>query len=708
MRQSRLVPGALLGLAVTAGAQAAELEEILVTAEFRPVNLLEQPASTSVVTQADIQQRAAQHLEEVLNLAPNVNYAGGTARARFYQVRGIGERSQFQEPINPSIGFVIDGVDFSGLGSVGTLFDVEQVEVLRGPQGTLHGANALAGLINVRTAAPENEPGLSVQAGAGNYDMWNLGVVGTGPLVKDTLLYRIAVHEYRSDGFTENDYLDRDDVEARDETSVRGKLRWLAGDNSSLDLTAFYADVDNGYDAFSLNNTRHTLSDQPGRDRQESSALALDWRTALGAVDLESALTWATSDSEYSYDEDWTYVGYAPDQGEYSSFDRFLRDRDSYSAELRLLSTEQSRLFGGRGDWVAGLYYLGNREDLERQYTYLASDFHSRYDTDTLAVFGQLDTRLTDRLTLLSGLRLEQRQTDYSDSNAVASDPDKDLWGGRLTLEYQLTDEQMLYAGVSRGYRANGVNAGILSSMAAYDDPAVLDQLRSVQTYDEESLLNYEAGFKGSLLDNRLRARLALFYMDREDQQVKGSLVIPRDNNSTDFIDHTNNAAGGNNYGLELELDWLATEALSLYAHLGLLETEFEDYIIPATGDDLSDRDLSGRDQAHAPGYQYAVGGRYSFGGNFYARLDLEGKDAFYFSDRHDLKAPAFDLLHMRVGYASDRWEVALWGRNLTDEDYYVRGFGSFGNDPRKGWVTEPYYQYGDPRTFGVSARYSF
>ncbi|WP_116368631.1 TonB-dependent receptor [Parahaliea mediterranea] len=698
--RQRLLP-ALIALAGSAPLAAAQLEEILVTAEFRPVDLLQQPNSTSVVTQDDIRQRAAQHLEDVLNLAPNVNFAGGTSRARFFQIRGIGERSQYQEPLNPSIGFIIDGVDFSGLGTAGTLFDVEQVEVLRGPQGTLHGANALAGLINVRTAAPENEPSLSVEGTLGNYDTWSTGMVGTGPLIKDSLLYRVAIQEYRSDGYFENDYLGRDDTNGRNETSVRGKLRWLASDTATLDITAFYVDADNGFDAFSLDNTRHTLSDQPGHDRQESTALALDWRQSLAAFDLEASLSLATSDTEYAFDEDWSFVGIAPDL-EYSSYDQYLRDRDSTSAQLRLLSNEQSRLFGGRSDWVAGLYYLGDREDLLRRYTYLDSDFSSRYDTDTYAAFGQLDTRLSERLNLITGARVERRNTDYSDSNNVASDPGKTLWGGRVTLEYTVSDEHMLYAGLSRGYRANGVNAGILASMNAYDDPAVISQLERVQTFDDESLLNYEAGYKGRLLDNRLGLRVAAFYMDRIDQQVKGSLVIVRDDNSTTFLDHVSNAAEGENYGLEAEADWVVSERLSVYAHVGLLETEFKDYV-NAAGDDLS-----GRDQAHAPGYQYATGARYTFGGGFYARLDLEGKDDFYFSDRHTLKAPAFDLLHMRIGYSADNWSVALWGRNLTDEDYFVRGFGSFGNDPRKAYVTEPYLQYGEPRTFGVYGRYTF
>ncbi|MFT6275584.1 MAG: outer membrane receptor protein involved in Fe transport, partial [Halioglobus sp.] len=228
------------------------LTEIVVTAEFRPVTLQNQASSASVVSALDIRERAAQHLEEVLNLAPNVNYSSGSSRARYYQIRGIGERSQFQEPLNASVGFVIDDIDMSGLGSAGTLFDVDQIEVLRGPQGTLHGANALAGLINIQTAQPQQEAAGRIEVGVAEYNSWNIGAVSTGPIINNTLLYRLAINTNQSDGFIDNDYLSRDDINNRDETTVRGKLRWLASDQSTLDLTAMVIDIDNGYDAFSL------------------------------------------------------------------------------------------------------------------------------------------------------------------------------------------------------------------------------------------------------------------------------------------------------------------------------------------------------------------------------------------------------------------------------------------------------------------------
>jgi iron complex outermembrane receptor protein len=687
--------------ATSVAADTRALEEVIVTAELRSAPLLSQVGSTSVISAQDIREREAQHLEGVLALAPNVNFAGGTSRARFFQIRGVGERSQFQEPLNPSIGLVIDGIDFSGLGGAGTLFDVSQVEILRGPQGTLHGANALAGLINIRSAAPENEPGLRLEASLADYDGWSTGVVGTGPLITDKLLYRLAVNKFESDGFIDNDHLGRSDTNGQDETTLRGKLRWLPGTRDTVDLTALYIDVDNGYDAFSLDNTRNTLSDEPGKDKQESKALALEWQRELDQLRLESSLTGASSKSTYSFDEDWSFVGIAPDL-EYSSTDQYKRERDSYSATVRLLSGENGRIFQDSTDWVAGFYYLGDREQLRRQYTYLDNDFSSNYDTDTYALFGQLDTQLNDQWKVISGLRAERRYTDYDDNNGVDSSPDKDLWGGRLALQYTIDNNRMTYAEISRGYRANGINATILASLETSDDPEISDQLRALQYFDEESLINYELGFKGSLLENTLQTRLAVFYMDRDDQQVKGSLGILRPDGSTAFIDYTSNAASGNNYGMELELNWLATDRLMLFANLGLLKTEFDEYI------DADGNDLSGRDQAQAPEYQYAVGGHWDIGAGFYLRLDVEGRDSAYFSDRHDLKSPSYDLLNTRVGYSNEQWSIALWARNLTDEDYYVRGFGTFGNDPRKEYAVEPYYQYGEPRVIGVSTSVTF
>ncbi len=154
---------------------AAVIEEIIITADFRENTLMDSTTSISVVDQNAIQRRAADQLEEILNLAPNLNYSAGASRGRYLQIRGIGERSQFVDPVSPSVGLTIDGVDFSTMGNAATLFDVAQVDILRGPQGTKFGASAMAGLVNVQSNAPTSQSEGRIKAGMGNYGRQELG-----------------------------------------------------------------------------------------------------------------------------------------------------------------------------------------------------------------------------------------------------------------------------------------------------------------------------------------------------------------------------------------------------------------------------------------------------------------------------------------------------------------------------------------------------
>ncbi len=218
-------------------AAAAEntIEEIVVTADFRSRSELEMATSVTVMTEAVIKSRSAQHFEELANAIPNVNYASGSNRARFFQIRGIGERSQFVAPINPSVGFLVDNVDFSGAATIATMMDVEQVEVLRGPQGTRYGANALAGLINVKTNDPEDRFDANLKVGAADYNTQTVSAMVTGPLT-EAVSARLAVGTNRSDGFYENSFLQTKRNNSQDEQSIRAKLKAEMSDNWQLNL----------------------------------------------------------------------------------------------------------------------------------------------------------------------------------------------------------------------------------------------------------------------------------------------------------------------------------------------------------------------------------------------------------------------------------------------------------------------------------------
>ena len=332
-----------------------------------------------------------------------------------------------------------------------------------------------------------------------------------------------------------------------------------------------------------------------------------------------------------------------------------------------------------------GIYALQTREDLTRIYTY-DSDFNSEFDFTNLAIFTQLDTSITDQWQFSTGLRLEQRDASYKDSRAVAFNPKENFWGGRLALQYFPSEGKMLYTSLSRGYKAGGFNT----------DGSLDADLRQ---FDAEYLVELELGAKLSLADDTLQLKVAIFYDQRRDQQVKSSQLRVRANNSTEFVEYLGNAARGTNRGFELESRWLTNDNLTLFANIGLLQARFDEFVNEAG------ENLAGRDQAQAPAYTYNLGANIDIG-YWHTSVSVDGKDEFYFSDRHSLTSTAYTLLNANISYIQPRWKLSFWGRNLTNKDYTIRGFGSFGNDPRKGYITEPYVQYGEPRMIGVSAEY--
>jgi outer membrane receptor protein involved in Fe transport len=669
-------------------ADPVELDAVTVSADFRSSELQTIPASISVVSEEVIEQRSARHIEEILAIIPNVNYASGSSRGRYFQIRGIGERSQFVAPLNPSVGTFVDGVDFTGFGGAATLMDVEQVEVLRGSQGTRFGANALAGVINVKAAEPSADSKGYVKLHSESYNGYGMEAAHGGA-ISENLLYRAAIGKKVSDGYIENTTLDKKDTNNIDELTSRLKLRWLASENLTFDLSALYLDIDNGYDAFSLDENRKTRSDEPGHDRQESVAFTLDsnWKIS-DAVTMEGILTTNRTDAEYGYDEDWTDPVFQPG---YQAFDNYQRDIKRDSVELRWLSGPEGRV--ANSDWLVGVYYQNSSIDLTRDYTY-SSIFNSEYKTESASIFSELNTSLTDDLILTSGLRLENWKSDYSDNNAIAGDNDENLIGGKLALEYTTSSADLVYASITRGYKAGGFNGEV-------DLPS--EELRD---FDTEYQWNYEVGSKFSALQERMNHRVSLFYTDRQDLQLKSSTAIDNGSGGVSFVDYTTNAGKGFSYGLEWEMDWQVLSDLTWTTSLGLLKTEVTEHNNP----DSTSFNLEGREAAHAPAYTYATAINYALTNYVFVQVQLEGKDAFFYSDSHNFKSDAYSIVNARLAYQRDNFEVALYGKNLTDEEYGVRGFAGWDADPRSGsdYDETEFEQLGAPRVVGISTRVSF
>ena len=705
------------------------IDEIVVTAEFNQDNPFNLPLSVSVLDSDDINKRNASHLEDLLFMAPNVNYSTGASRGKFYQIRGIGERSEFTEPVNYSVGVIIDGIDFTGIALGASTFDIKQVEVLRGPQGTLYGANALAGLVNMVSNNPTKVFYSQIEGLVSEYGGRNINALISGTS-QSKIGYRVGIKNAKSDGYVRNVYLNKDDTNNLDETIAKAKFTKTI-DNTNLILNIFHGDIDNGYDAFSLDNTRVTYSDNPGHDRQKTTATSLKIERDLqGNNRFEALISYAESDLNYAYDEDWSNTDICNNtpcdssihgfDWWYSSFDSFKRDNKNHTLDIRYVYGSENF------PWVIGIYNRGQDINLIRQYTYLENDFKSSFDTKNSAIYGQFDGNITKKVKIIGGLRFERRKADYTDNNAPAPEgffciaiyprPEsclfnnqysnsENFWGGKLSIQNKINERTMIYGLVSRGYKPGGINI---------DGKINQENLN----YKSETMWNYETGVKTSLFNETLFLQASLFYQDREDVQTKQSLVtsiksgIEGDECPCTFTDYIGNAASGNNYGFELEFLWIINNKLEVSSSLGILETEFKNFrsyshinADPANGTFF---DLSGRDQSHAPNYQFNFLINYNFNENIFINFNIESKDEFYFSDRHGSKSDSYTLLNFLIGYKINTWEINLFGKNLTDEDYQTRGFGSFGNDPRKFYITEPYNQYAAPSVIGVSGKKSF
>ena len=704
---------ALAGLACAATAADEPIETITVRSGFRADAAEAVPASVSVIDAARIADSGAVNVEDLMGTIANLNWAGTGSRPRFFQIRGVGETEDYRGVPSNAVGVVVDDIDLTGVGMATSLYDLDQLEVLRGPHSTRFGGSAMAGLLYYSSAEPSAEAEGGAEATIGDDDLVSLAAHSGGQVgLHDDIRYRVAVQSHKQNGYRDNAYLGSDDSNGRDELTLRGKLGWQVTDQLKASLAVLHADFDNGYDAWTLdNNGFTTLSDEPGFDSQRTtgSSLRFDWQGQQ--VGVTSITSGAATDHRHAYDGDWANPGYWAGRDCVDYYDENGNGDDSdlipcqydywwdkqaerrnLNQELRLLSTKNSRLFAGTTDWLVGVWgqRLDESNDLDSRYNgYPDQVVQSDTAVRSWALFGQLDTELSERWRLSLGARSEQRQLRYDDSDGESFNPDEQLWGGHLALSYLLDEQRELFAKVARGYQAGGFNMGLP------------EEFRQYQAYDSETLYNSELGLKGSGFDGRLQGQLVLFYMVRDNQQVNGSVQDPA--NPQDFILYTTNAARSNSYGAEIEGSWLLLPSVELYASLGLLQSEYDDFL--AAQSDGSFLDQQGRELAHAPNWQGALGATWRSGSGWFSNLQLAASDDFYYSDDHNQMADGYATLGARFGYEASQWSAYLWGRNLTDEKYSVRGF-YFGNEPDQDWAPKVYERYADPRQIGVTVRY--
>ncbi len=712
--------------AVSASAEDRVLEEIVVSG-YRQLAALQVDLSLTVMSAETIAAASIANFEELLPLIPNMNLSGEASRARYFQLRGVGEREQYEGAPNPSVGFFIDDIDLSGIGGVAGLFDIAQLEVLKGPQSARYGASALAGVVYMRSTDPSAETSAAAELTWGNDDLF-ISSAAVGGALADSLQAHVSVSALQQDGFRDNTYLQREDTNGRDELTARTKLNWDISEDWSALLSLLFMDFDNGYDAFTVSNEAITQSDNPGQDTQETRASSLRLAGPLNEqIDFVSISSFADSDIHYGFDGDWGntefwdgYGGYVYDY-QYSN----PRQRNSLNQEFRLLSSPQGRWFDDSTDWVLGFFWQQLQEDNQIFSSGLYDDsaaenfcapcltgrqLQSTFQADTWALFGSLDTQLAERWNLGLGWRFEHWSADYQDQWADINypgqppggsscsqfdcQPDEGLWGGHATLAYDFTPALRGYARVARGFKAGGFNP----SLAALQGVALLGP--EFIAYQAETLWNYELGLKGLWLDDALEGGLSLFYMDRDDAQLsQSSQQVEFDPNSFVFVTYNGEASV---HGLEASLSWQLNQAWQVHAAVGLLDSDIGNTESTAA---ISPQAIH-RELAHAPSWNFSLGASWQHVQGWFARLDWNASDAFYFDISHNQRSQSYQLVNVRFGKQWQNWAMSAWGRNIFDENYATRGF-YFGNEPPD-FPNTLYTRLGDPAQLGISLEYHY
>ncbi|MGC4070965.1 MAG: TonB-dependent receptor [Nibricoccus sp.] len=700
-----LIPAALPAQTPSSGGEPSGsaapevvLAPVRVTADIWESPLDRISASVSVFNEQALRSNGVSHFGDLVDQTPNLTWTGGTSRPRYFQIRGIGENSQYEgETPDSTVRFLVDDLDFTGLGTLGSTFDVKQVEVLRGSQAGAFGANAAGGVVRLVTNEPTPFWTGQVEGQAGDDSLLSGGFAVGGPLIKgspEKLMMRLAVQQSDSDGFRHNRTLNAD-TNARDEFTARLRLTFNPGPAWRWEASGLYSDVDNGFDDFALdNNGYYTYSNRPGRDEQSSLAGSLRGTyTGSPHVRFTTITSGSWVDSVYSYDDDWTAASY-------EGFSDLRRERDGFSQELRLDSAVTKEALGWIDRWTLGVYFSG--VDEASKYTNedpgnlrgLATDYRSR----NVAVFGQISHDFTAHTRAILGLRAEQvdisgdglktryRKTPntYDTPVRIAPSFDDTLFGGKLTLEHDLTANHVVFASVTRGYKAGGVN------IDARINPAV-DPL----TYETEYLWTYEAGLRGSWFKQRLTGEVTLFDIERDDTQVRDSAGF---GGSYRFF--TDNAETAYVRGLEAASRFAITSHWSVNGSLSLMDSELDVFKLS------SGATAGGRTLANTPDYGYTLATSYRPEQGVFGSVELVGRAKFYDSNNQNEARRPFNVFNASIGYAWREWTLTVWVRNAFDKEYDKRVF-FFGNEDPD-YIETRYESRADPRQVGVTALYRF
>ena len=682
-------------------------KEIIVHAGLSHQSLQKVASSVTVINGDHIRETGADHFQSLTEQIPNLNWAGGTSRPRYFQIRGIGERSHYfgEGPPNFSVGFVMDDMDLSGLGMVGLLFDMDQIEVFKGPQSSIYGLNAMAGLISMRSTDPTDQFEMKASTSLGSDNHYGGTSAMNVRFMKNMNMRLTGVYKY-SDGFRENVSQNITDSNKREEAFSRMKLSYDPIDRLSILATIIYTELDNGYDVWAPDNNTDfkTYSNDRGEDSQRTYGYSLraQFETSEN-LNITSITSFTETDLVHAYDGDWADSAYwhethdfdpAVEGWAYKFYDKNERNRGNLSQEIRL----------SMGSIILGGYFKHLIEqDEAKGYLFggIATDATSHYDFQAIAGYAQYGLDLTSSLKLKVNVRFENNSIIYDGSSQGFNDYwekiflppihfniDYSMLGYRAALHYLKDEYTSFYGSVSQGYKSGGVN----------QQPYLSDISRP---YEPEFIQNFEIGLKHAT--DIYRTQLSAFYSLRKDQQVSlSSQQVEGDPNS--FLFYTANAGSGSIQGFEWETNYQILSRISLNTSLGYLDTWIDKFTYQENSE--MEGYGGGREAAMSPKVTGSFGVHLKNISGFFCLVQMNFKDEYYFSDSHNQTSKPYALLNINIGKSFGKTMVKLWIRNALDERYTTRGF-YFGLIPPT-YPDQLWKSYGDPKQIGVTIDYTF
>ena len=673
-----------------AGAEETyKLDPVLVTAEKRTENVQDVPVSVTAISEQQIKDSGIRSIQDVARQVPNLFIANWGFRGNSYAfIRGIGAVNN-----DPAIGFYVDDVNYMDSRVFDTnLFDIERIEVLRGPQGTLYGRNSLGGVVNIVTKKPDNEFHYGLEQTVGNENLYETTLYMRAPLIKDKLFFGVSGTSEQMDGYNTNDFLDKK-VDRRRGLNGRMQLRWMPTDK--LDVTANVDGEKVNDGVFPLTdmdqadkNPHHVSYNYEGRDKRDTLGSSL--RVAYDApwFKVTSITAYRGYNDVTRNDQDFTPYDLITAKED-------IKDRQ-FTQEFRFASPEGS----GPLKWLGGLYLYKKHQDhtLDLNYGQGAADMgmvpmamtnvaDSDIKTYGYAVFGQATYTLFDKLDLTAGLRYEYEKnkldyaSDYLAGGMVVPGMSSDIRGRKhddvflpkAQIAYRWTPDFMTYAGVSRGYRSGGFNTSFLDV--------------SDLAFDPEYSWNYELGGHFSCLDGTVRGDFALFWIDVRDQQLT---VFPEGQTTGRMM---TNAGRTRSRGAELSLQISPRRDLDFNVAYGYTDARFLRY---RSGND----DYAGKRVPYAPQHTFSAAATWSrptglgWLGDVVVQAGVQGAGPIEWNEENSLREPFYALVNASIRFEHRRWSLGVWGRNLTEIDYNVFYFKSIGNE---------FVQRGRPRTFGIT-----